>query len=281
MTVEKPQEMTGDTNSDGFLTNKDVHRIKHPSLDTNDSSSSRYSVDSQKSRIGPPPGTYVIKLPKDQIYRVPPPENAHRYEYLSRRKTNKSCCRRCLCYSLSALLIIIVLAAIAFGFFYLVYQPHKPQFSVSGVSVTGINLTSSSPFSPVIRIKLRSQNVKGKLGLIYEKGNEADVFFNGTKLGNGEFTAFKQPAGNVTVIVTVLKGSSVKLKSSSRKELTESQKKGKVPFGLRIKAPVKFKVGSVTTWTMTITVDCKITVDKLTASATVKTENCETGLSLL
>lgn len=128
---------------------------------------------------------------------------------------------------------------------------------------------------------MRSLNVNEKLGLIYEKGNEAEVFHGGIKLGNGKFTAFKQPADNVTVIVTALKGSSIRLTSSSRKALTESQKKGKVPFGLRIKAPVKFKVGAVTTWTMTVTVDCKITVDKLTASATVITENCDTGLSLL
>ncbi|CAE6113586.1 unnamed protein product [Arabidopsis arenosa] len=281
MTVEKPQEMTGDTNSGGYVTHKDVHRIKHPSIDTNDSSSSRYSVDSQKPRIGPPPGTYIINLPKDQIYRVPPPENARRYENLSRRKTNQSNCRRCFCHFLAALLILLFLAALAVGILYLVYQPHKPRFSVSGVSVTGINLTSSSPLSPVIGIKVRSQNVNEKLGLIYEKGNEADVFYGGIKLGNGKFTAFKQPADNVTVIVTVLKGSSIQLTSSSRKELTESQKKGKVPFGLRMKAPVQFKVGEVTTWTMTVTVDCKIKVDKLTASATVITENCDTGLSLL
>lgn len=281
MAGEKPQKMTGEINSGGFLTNKDVNRTKRLSIDTNDSSSSLYSdVDSQKPRIGPPPGTYVVELPKDQIYRVPPPENAHRYEYLSRRKTKQSHCRRCFCCFLAALLILLVLAALVFGILYLVYRPHKPRFSVSGVSVTGINLTSSSPLSPVIGIKVRSQN-NGKLGLIYGLGNEAEVFYEGIKLGNGEFTAFKQPENNVTVIVTVLRGSSIQLTSSSRKELTALQKKGKVPFGIRIKAPVKFKVGAVTTWTMTITVDCKITVDKLTASATVMTENCNTGLSLL
>ncbi|EOA22952.1 hypothetical protein CARUB_v10003689mg [Capsella rubella] len=281
MAVEKPQEMTGEINSGGYLKNKDVNRTKHPSIDTNDSSSSRYSVDSDKPRTGPQPGTYVIEIRKDEIYRVPPPENAHRYEYLSRRKTKQSHCRRCFCYSLAALLILLFLAALVLGVLFLVYGPHKPRYSVSTLTVTGINLTSSSPISPVFGVKLRSQNVNSKLVLIYGLGSEAEVFYDGIKLGNGEFTAFKQPANNVTLIETVLKGSSIQLTSSSREELTKSQKKRKVPFGIKIKAPVKFKVGAVTTWTMTVKVDCEITVDKLTASATVITENCDTRLSLL
>ncbi|XP_010493233.1 PREDICTED: uncharacterized protein LOC104770498 [Camelina sativa] len=282
MTFEKPQELTGENNSDGFLKNKDGHhRTKHPSIDTNDTSSS-YSVDShQKPRLRPPSGTYVIEIRKDEIYRVPPPENAHRYEYLSRQKPNHSPCRRCFCYSLAALLILLLLAAIAGGVLYLVYRPQKPQYSVSGVSVTGLNLTTSSPISPVIGVKLRAHNENGKLGLIYVLGNEAKVFYDGMELGNGKFTAFKQPADNVTVITTVLKGLSLQLTKASRKGLTESQKKGQVPFGVKIKAPVKFKVGAVTTWTMTVTVDCKVIVDKLTASATVITENCDTVVNYM
>ncbi|VVB16909.1 unnamed protein product [Arabis nemorensis] len=274
--------MTGENNSGGFVADKDdIHRTKRPSIDTNDSNSSRFSGESQKPKIGPPPGTYVIELPKNQIFRVPPPENAHRYEYLSRRKPNQTSCRRCFCYSLTAVLILLVLAAAAVGILFLVYRPQKPQFSVSGFSVAGINLTSSSPITPVIEAKVRSQNGNGNIGLIYVEGIAAEVFYNGTKLGNGVFAALKQPAKNVTVMTTALKGSRIQLTSSLRKELTESQKKGKVPFNLRIEAPVKFKVGAVTTWTMTVKVDCKITVDKLTASATVITEICDTGLSLL
>ncbi|CAN8300921.1 unnamed protein product [Cochlearia groenlandica] len=274
--------MTGDNYSGEFVTHKDVLKTKQPSFDTSDSTSSLFSSgEHQLSKICPSPGTYVVELPKDQIYRVPPPENAHRYEYLSRRKPNRpSNSRRCICYFLASLLVLLFLAAIVAGILYLVYKPHKPIFAVSGFSVAGINLNSSAPLSPVIGIKLRSNNVNGKLGLIYEEGAAAEVFYGGIKLGNGEFTAFKQPAENVTVIVTALKGSRIQLTSSSRKELTALEKKGKVPFDLRVKAPVKFNVGAVNTWTMTVTVDCEISVDKLTASASVMTENCETGLSV-
>ncbi|KAG2333580.1 hypothetical protein Bca52824_004760 [Brassica carinata] len=265
--------------SGGFTTDRDIgssHRPKHRSLYSIDSTSSLYSIDSQRSKPPPPPGTYHVQLPKEQIYRVPPPENARRYEYLSRQKHNRSACRRCCCYFFATLLALLILAALVVGIFLLVCRPHKPRFSVSGVSVAGINLTSPSPISPAFRIKVRCKNVNGKLGLIYEKGSAVGVFHEGIKLGDGEFTAFEQPAENVTVTVTRLRGSRILLTSSSRKDLVESQKRGKVRFDLRVKAPVRFRVGAVTTWTMGVTVDCKVTVDKLTSSAAVVSEDCVT-----
>ncbi|KAJ4908038.1 Late embryogenesis abundant (LEA) hydroxyproline-rich glycoprotein family [Raphanus sativus] len=261
--------------SGGFTTDKDIgsHRPKHRSLYSIDSTSSLYSIDSQRSKP-PPPGTYHIQLPKEQIYRVPPPENARRYEDLSRQKHNR--CRCCCCYFFVTLLILCLLAALVVGIFFLVCRPHKPRFSVSGVSVAGINLTSPSPFSPVIGLKMRCNNVNGKLGLVYERGSAVEIFHEGIRLGDGEFTAFEQPAENVTVTVTKLRGSRIQLTSSSRKDLVESQKKGKVRVDVSVKAPIRFRVGAVTTWTMSVTVDCKVTVDKLASSATVITEDCVT-----
>ncbi|KAF8087887.1 hypothetical protein N665_0564s0022 [Sinapis alba] len=269
-------------NTDALIPDKTIRKTKHLSIDTNDTisrspRSSRFSVDSQRPTRPPPPGTYLIQIPKDQVYRLPPPENARRYEDLSRRKPNRSACRRCCCYSLAALLVLVTLAVALVGIFFLVFRPHKPMFSVSEVSVDGINLTSStSPVTPLIKIKVRAKNVNDKLGLIYGGGSEAEIFYDGVKLGDGEFTAFDQPAETVTVTVTTLRGSRIQLTRSIREDLKESEKKGKVPFDLRIKAPFKFKVSAVTMWTMVVTVDCKITVDKLTSSATVITENCVT-----
>ncbi|ESQ42136.1 hypothetical protein EUTSA_v10015699mg [Eutrema salsugineum] len=269
--------------SGGFVSDKDVQRPKFVSFDTIDTASSRFSVESQRPKQPPPPGTYLVQLRKEEVFRVPPPENARRYEYLSRRKHNRSTFRRCFWSFLATLLVLLILAALVVGILFLIYRPHKPLFSVSGVSIAGINLTSpSSPISPVIKVKVRAKNVNARLGLIYGKGGAIELYYDGIKLGDGEFTAFEQPAENVTVTVTKLWGLRIQLASSSRKELMGLEKKGKVPFDLRIKAPVKFKVGAVTTWTMTVTVDCKLTLDKLTVSSTVITENCVTEeLSLL
>lgn len=78
---------------------------------------------SAESQPAPPPsekppsptGTYVIQIPKDQVYRVPPPENARRYANYNRRKTRRCgfCC--CLCWLIGLLFILIVLLGIAAG----------------------------------------------------------------------------------------------------------------------------------------------------------------------
>ncbi|KAG2280081.1 hypothetical protein Bca52824_051301 [Brassica carinata] len=102
------------------------------------------------------------------------------------------------------------------------------MFSVSGVSVAGINLTSStSLISPLVEVKVRSENVNEKLGLIYGGGSAAEIFYDGVKLGDGEFTAFDQPPENVTLTVTTLRGSRIQLTSSTVEDLKESEKKGK------------------------------------------------------
>ncbi|KAI3460017.1 hypothetical protein Pfo_016680 [Paulownia fortunei] len=46
-------------------------------------------------------GTYVVQVPKDQIYRVPPPENAFMLEERNRKQNKQkrsSCCFGC-CHS--------------------------------------------------------------------------------------------------------------------------------------------------------------------------------------
>ncbi|KAL9144086.1 hypothetical protein ABFS82_14G274700 [Erythranthe guttata] len=48
-------------------------------------------------------GTYVVQVPKDQIYRVPPPENAIMLEQRNLKNQDKqkrsSCCCFCSCHS--------------------------------------------------------------------------------------------------------------------------------------------------------------------------------------
>jgi hypothetical protein len=51
--------------------------------------------DSEK--LIPPPGTYVIHISKDQVYRVPPPENAHLYEDLACCKSHRRPYCLCIC----------------------------------------------------------------------------------------------------------------------------------------------------------------------------------------
>ncbi|MBA0745252.1 hypothetical protein Gogos_007832 [Gossypium gossypioides] len=235
---------------------------------------------SSPEKPAPQPGTYVIQIPKDQIYHVPPPENAHRYEHLSKRKPRRSTCRSCCCCLLTTILALLLAAAIAAAVIYFVFKPESPNYSVESVAIKGFNLTSPSPLSPEFDVTVRAHNPNDKIGIYYEKGSSVKVYYDDINLCNGALPAFFQPTNNVTLFKTALKGSEIELNNAVLRTLSDQQNKGAVPFSLKLRAPVKIKVGSIKTWKITVKVTCKITVDKLTAASKVVSNDCDDGVDL-
>ncbi|XP_054819521.1 NDR1/HIN1-like protein 13 [Prosopis cineraria] len=234
----------------------------------------------------PPPqtGTYVIQIPKDQVYRVPPPENAPRQSQYGRRKSRRSSCCCCLCWLIGLIFILIVLLGIAAGVMYLVFRPKAPDYTINSISVKGVNLTSvaaaSSAISPEFDVAVRADNPNKKIGIYYEKDSSVEVYYKKVMLCNGALPAFYQPSNNVTVFQTVLKGSDIELTTTDATALVNAQSKRSVPITLKLRAPVKIKVGSVKTWKITVKVDCDVTVDNLTAQAKVVSKDCDYGVDL-
>lgn len=228
----------------------------------------------------PPPGTYVIQVPKDQIYRYPPPENSHRFEKFSKKKPRRSCCCRCLCWTVGLLLVLLVLAGVAAGVLYLVFRPEAPDYTVDDLGIRGVNLTSSSPISPRIDVTVRAQNPNDKIGIYYEKGSSVNVFYNGVNLCNGVLPAFYQPSNNLTVFKTALRGSDIVLSNGVHSALVTEQRNGRVPLRLNMEAPVKIKIGAVKTWTLKFKVKCDLTVDKLTAESKIVSKDCDYSVKL-
>ncbi|PNY08438.1 late embryogenesis abundant hydroxyproline-rich glycoprotein [Trifolium pratense] len=75
------------------------------------------------------PGTYVVRVPKDQIYRVPPPENARiaeQHRSAPRRETNGThCC--CIAFIVFFLAVAILIGGVLGGLFFMAQQPHCPR----------------------------------------------------------------------------------------------------------------------------------------------------------
>lgn len=231
----------------------------------------------------PPTGTYVIKIPKDQVYRVPPPENARKYDHYARRNHRHSRCCRCCCWFIGIIFILIVLLGIAAGVLYLVFRPKAPDYSIESIAIRGMNLTSPSSttaMSPELDVTVRAENPNGKIGIRYETDSSAEIFFKDVRLCNGALPAFYQPSNNVTVFKTALRGSEIELRSADRTALVKAQAKREVPLTVKLRAPVKIKVGSVETWKITVKVDCDVSVDKLTAQAKVVSRHCNYGVNL-
>ncbi|GLT33826.1 hypothetical protein SLA2020_083840 [Shorea laevis] len=231
----------------------------------------------QSEKSDPKPGTYVIQIPKDQILRVPPPENAKRFQQLSKRKPGRGKCRRCFCFFLATLFVFLLAVGIAAGVFYLVVRPKSPEYSVQSLAIEGFNLTSSSSFSPEFNVNVRANNPNNKIGIYYEKDSSVRVYYHDINICSGSLPVFYQPKNNVTVFQMALKGSGLELTSTMQTGLQEEENIGAVPFKLKFRAPVKIKVGAVKTWTITVKMTCDISVDKLTAASKMVSNHCEYG----
>ncbi|KAG9157292.1 hypothetical protein Leryth_004942 [Lithospermum erythrorhizon] len=222
----------------------------------------------------PKPSTYVIQIPKDQIYKYPSQENAQRYQKLSNPQPRRSCCRSCCIFTLCFLLLFIISAATAAGVLYLIFRPESPDYTVSGVAIKGLNLTSSKPILPEFNVSVRANNPNNKLGIYYLKGSKVEIYYGETPLSNGVLPVFDQKSNNVTVLHVILNETDLLLGNAVKSTLRSQQSERKVPFVLKLKAPVKFKIGSVKSWKFIVKVKCDIVVDSLTEKSNIVSKEC-------
>ncbi|KAK4257321.1 hypothetical protein QN277_006924 [Acacia crassicarpa] len=210
-----------------------------------------------------PEQTYIIQIPRDEAIRFPPSENGRRMEQYVR-----------LCYVITFLMIVIAFGGVVLQ---LILQLQGPLYTIERISIHGMNLTSreSQVISPEFDIALRAENLHTIFGIHYQKDSSEKVYYKELRLVEGALPAFYQPSNNVTVFQTSLKGFGVVLTSTDGKALGEAQNKRIMPLTLRLKVPVKLKTGSVETWKTTVTSNCLITVDSLTAKANVVSKNCD------
>ncbi|XP_077240133.1 NDR1/HIN1-like protein 13 isoform X2 [Tasmannia lanceolata] len=227
----------------------------------------------KKSNLAP--GTYVIQIPKDQIYRIPLPENDHRHKTGGRN----SCCCFCLSWICCLFFLILLLIALASTFFYVIFRPKLPNYSINTLSVKPFNLTSTDPtLSPEFHVAVRADNPNKNIGIFYVDGSSVTVSYSNVVLCNGVLPAFYQGTNNVTVFKTVLTGSGIRLSSVVRSTLVGEQKIGRIPLDLDLDFLVRMKVGAVKTWTVTVKVSCDLTVDKLTVNSKIVSKVCKVKL---
>ncbi|KAK9048829.1 hypothetical protein SSX86_032204 [Deinandra increscens subsp. villosa] len=228
-----------------------------------------------------PQGTYIIQIPKDQIYRIPPPENSKKLQKLANRKPKRSCCCRCFCWTIAAAFILLILLSVAAGVLYLVFRPEKLNYSIDKISVGGVNLTSSAPINPRLTVEIRAGNPNDKLSVFYiGKGSSVTVHYDDVNLCNGELPAFELPANNVTVVQTALRGTNIVLARDVHSRLVKQEKERHVPLKVKVKAPVKIKIGAVKTWEITVTVKCDVAVDRFVQKSKIVSKKCDYRVDL-
>ncbi|CAL4995788.1 unnamed protein product [Urochloa decumbens] len=230
--------------------------------------------------LSPPPGTYIVQVPKDQVLRVPPPDRARRYKKLAARPARRRLLRRACCCACAAFLLLILLAAAFAGAAYLIFRPRAPAFSVASLSIRGLNnLTSSSSttLSPELDAAVRADNGRNrKVGIEYRGGGSVTVSYAGERLATGPWPAFRQPPRNVTAFAVAMTGQGVRLTEEQRRRLAAERAAGDVPLAVEARVPVRLRFGKTVmrTWTVDVKARCDVAVDRLDGNATAVNRGC-------
>ncbi|KAF3441041.1 hypothetical protein FNV43_RR19327 [Rhamnella rubrinervis] len=225
--------------------------------------------------------TYVIQIPKNQVYRVPPPENALIAErFRNGPETNnakKPRFSRRLLISIIVLIVFIIIA-ITMLILYLILSPNGPMFSVLKVVVVLKNPNSSSNSKdkhPSYEISLVAKNPNTRTGFDYEASEDVTLLFGGKEIANGKFPAFHQEKDNSTKLKLVLSGSN-NAGFPHETEKTTNKTKSKEPVSLALAMDVKMKMEFwfIKTWIMDSKTNCDFRVSTLRPESRVVSQKC-------
>ncbi|CAL0327378.1 unnamed protein product [Lupinus luteus] len=218
------------------------------------------------------PGTYVVQVPKDQVYRIPPPENAQiaeRYRNSPGKEKKRSCCCWfCVCL-IVFIAILIIIGAIVGALFSMVLKPKSPRFSVQC-----FQLKNST--QPLYNITLKVNNPNSKVGINYKQGGDVSLSLKQREIASGTYPSFYQAHDNSREFRLALKASKGKLPMQVDKSMMNKKKKVNVTCTLTIKIHAQMKMLSLHSGTIKYEVTCQVKVDTLAKNTRVLSQQCET-----
>ncbi|KAI6689337.1 hypothetical protein NL676_026165 [Syzygium grande] len=223
--------------------------------------------------------TYVVQIPKDQIYRVPPPENAlivERHRKPAGEKKRSCCCSCCCCLFSTIVLIVLaigILAIVSSVFFKL----KNPNFHVDNFLVKNLTKSHDKNTKLVYDVKLKVENPNAYSSFIYEQGGVVSLAFKQKAIATGKYTPFDQDQKTSKAVDVVLNGSNTVLPKEMQESLASNQKtKNHVTFALTVNVPARRKIWKIEGSTSRYVALCRFTVDTLGKDARVLSQDCET-----
>ncbi|XP_073295730.1 NDR1/HIN1-like protein 13 [Primulina huaijiensis] len=244
-------------------------------------------------------GTYVVQIPRNQVYRIPPPENAHIVEQHTRnfpQKTNKCGFSRLFCW----LLLIFILLGIVAGMALLalratMYNPKSPEFEVvqflsknleqpplNKNNTTNTNThthTHTHTHTPEYDITLHATNPNEKMSVSFLGTGESSLVFKNKKIGHGgapSSATEEEPNIPIRSIPVTLYGSWEPLTEAIKKSLADSNETKSMQ--LKIETSIEFN-----NWARNELKDIVITCDfkvkgSLSKTPKVSSQECRTEL---
>lgn len=213
----------------------------------------------QQQQQPPPPGTIPMMM-------TPKPP-----------KKRRSCCCKFFCWLISILLILIVAIAITIGILYLVFRPKIPKYSVDELGVTQFDVGNNNSLSVTFNLTITARNPNKKIGIDYRGGSHISAWYMDTKLCEGSLPKFYQGHKNTTVLSIPLTGKTENATGLQSTLMQQVQDTGNVPLNLKVKQPVRIKLGKLKLFTIKFRVRCKVVVDNISANSSIriKSSSCK------
>ncbi|CAH2061536.1 unnamed protein product [Thlaspi arvense] len=208
--------------------------------------------------------TYVVQVPRDQVYWTPPPEHA---KYVEKRRSNpeknkkNGCFKRLMWFFIILLVFAFILGAITL-ILHFAFSPALPVFSVEGLTVKPSNF----------EVTLRADNPTSNMGVSYlmKKGGLVSLMYKNKSLGRGKFPKMSQAASGSDKVDVKLDG------STKNAVMPPRGSKQPVSLVLMMELKAEYEAGPVKK-NKEVVVTCDVKVKGLLDAKKVEivSENCE------
>ncbi|KAI5665457.1 hypothetical protein M9H77_15310 [Catharanthus roseus] len=205
------------------------------------------------------------------VYRPQPP-----------RKHRRSCCCSCCLWTMLVIILIVFLAAIAGAALWVIYRPHRPNFSVSNLQLSQFNLTDTK-LNSKFNFTLTARNPNKDITFFYDSIS-VSMYSNGVDVGDGSFPGFVHGTKNTTTLHTVIASSGQNLESTDVSALrSEIKNRNSIPLKVQLDTNVKMKIGALKTKRVGIRVTCdgiKLSLPGGKTATTANTSNIKCKVDL-
>ncbi|WOG93727.1 hypothetical protein DCAR_0313014 [Daucus carota subsp. sativus] len=218
-----------------------------------------------------PPGlkTFVIRTPRDQVYRVPPPENSKIVESYIKKNQEKKGPGNCI-WILLGLVILGVSLGLFFGVVAALYKPEIPEFEI-----TDFKVTQKHP-KQEYEITLNVKNPNARMEVSYGGDRYGLLSFDQKKVADGKFEPFSQEAEKSSNLTINLKERAQgQLPSEMESSMNSNKTKKAESLGFKM-----FVTATISSWAKTshreITVPCTFKVNTLAKDTRIIYQDCST-----
>lgn len=217
----------------------------------------------------PPPGAPPQIRQTTPLIPSPPP-----------RKSRSFCCK-CICWTISLMILILIILGAIVGILYLAFQPKIPKYSVDRLQISDLRLNTDGSLYAKFDVQITAKNPNKKIGIYYQDGSHLSVWYAKTKLCQGRFPKFYQGHRNETSLNVSLTGQA-QYGNTLLGALQEQQQTGRIPLDLKVDVPVSVKLGKLKLRKVRILGKCLLIVDTLSSNSliTIKASSCKFRLKL-